>query len=175
MLNTGLISPVQANEDVIIHNPLGKVPCLILDDDTTLFDSRVICEYIDMTSGNNTFFPASPKIRAEALKLQALGDGIIDAAIGIRYELAHRPKEKHDPIWMENQRKKYLRSLDFLENNVFDGLGGFTIGSVAIICALGYLEFRFPDDHWQTQYRKLAQWYAQMLTRKSVTDTLPEI
>ncbi|MDG4720628.1 MULTISPECIES: glutathione S-transferase family protein [Thalassospira] len=139
------------------QNPLGKIPILLLDDGRKLFDSRVICEYLDAQVDGVTLHPTESDARWEALTLQALGDGIIDAAILQVYETRLRPEEKQFADWLSYQGDKVKRSLDHLGNNVPSLDGDLTIGHVAIACALGYLDLRF-DGAWRATYPGLVTW-----------------
>ena len=165
---TGLIDRLEivptnvwANDtDIGRDNPLGKVPALVLDDGTVLYDSRVIAEYFDSLAPGAALFPASGPARWTALRRQALGDGIMDAGVSIRYERVVRPAEKLFPDWVEGQRRKILQSLDVLETEARALFGELTIGHVAIGCALGWFDFRFSADNWRQRRPALAAWYA---------------
>lgn len=126
------------------QNPLGKIPVLILDDGSALFDSRVILEYLDHVAGGGKIVPTDFNARIDALKLQALADGIMDATILIVYEGRYRPAEKHEQKWLDLQQGKIDRSLAALEASPpgVDALPN--VGQIAFACALGYRELRFP-------------------------------
>jgi len=166
------MTPVQPSAAVVADNPLGKIPCLVLDDGTSLYDSRVICEHLDSLHGGALLFPAAGPERWHALALQALGDGMLDAAVGTRYETFLRPEAHRWPDWITNQKLKVTRSLDRLEREIA-GLGGLTIGTITIACALGYLDFRFADDRWRDGRAALAGWYERMAARPSLVATVP--
>ncbi|RPI45199.1 MAG: glutathione S-transferase family protein [Betaproteobacteria bacterium] len=166
------VSPVAANAELAAANPLVKIPTLILDDGTTLYDSRVICEYLDALAGNR-LFPQSGVERWQALRLQALCDGILDAAVLIRYETAVRPEAVRWPDWIAAQRGKIEGGLAALEH-AQPGFGAsFGIGQVGAACVLGYLDFRFPDIAWRARYPRLEAWFAEASKRASVHDTAP--
>jgi glutathione S-transferase len=136
------------------QNPLGKVPTLILDSGETLYDSRVICEYFDLLAGGGKLFPAEPAERIAALTLQALGDGINDAALLIRYE-AMRPENLRSSDWIALQTGKVERALAMLDAD--PPAGPITIGHVAVAAALGYLDLRF-DGAWRATHPALVAW-----------------
>ena len=153
------------------ENPLGKVPSLRLDDGTNLYDSRVICEYLDSLHGDPKLLPASGEARWTALRRQALGDGIMDAAVLRRME-SRRPANEQSPAYGEAQRGKVTAALDLLEREA-DGLdGGIDIGAIAIGCALGYLDFRFAHEDWRQGRPKLARWFEGFARRPSMQATV---
>ncbi|WP_430473347.1 glutathione S-transferase family protein [Thalassospira lucentensis] len=140
-----------------IQNPLGKIPILILDGDRKIFDSRVICEYLDAQVDGISLHPTEGDARWEALTLQALGDGIVDASILQVYEVRMRPEEKRYADWMSYQSDKVKRALDQISVTPPSLDGDLTIGHVAIACALGYLDLRF-DGAWRATYPTLVAW-----------------
>jgi glutathione S-transferase len=132
------------------------VPVLLLDDGGTLFDSPVILEYLDMLAGGK-IIPAEKKARFEALRLQALADGILDASILLVYEGRYRAKEKHEQKWLDLQSGKVARGMAELEAKP-PGLGTPpTVGEITLACALGYGDFRF-EGRWRKDYPKLVAW-----------------
>ena len=139
------------------QNPLGKIPILILDDGRKIFDSRVICEYLDAQVDGITLHPTESDARWEALTLQALGDGIVDASILQVYENRMRPEDKRHDDWLSYQADKVKRSLDQLSQTPPSLEGDLTIGHVAIACALGYLDLRFGGK-WRASYPALVTW-----------------
>ncbi len=169
-----VFTPVNPDTDLFASNPLGKIPTLVLDDGTALFDSRVICEYLDSLNEGPKMFPAQREARFAALTRQALGDGILDAAVGARYELALREPSRQWPEWIENQKRKYRRSLDALEAEAASLEGALDIGVITAACALGYLDFRYPDEGWRDARPGLARWYASFSERESMRTTAPE-
>ena len=146
------------------QNPLGKIPILILDDGRKIFDSRVICEYLDAQVDGTTLHPTESDARWEALTLQALGDGIVDASILQVYETRMRPEDKRHDEWLSYQADKVKRSLDQLSANAPSLEGDLTIGHVAIACALGYLDLRF-EGKWRESYPTLVSWLDQFDAR----------
>ena len=164
------MSPVTTNETLAGENPLMKIPALVTDDGQVLFDSPVICEYLDSLAGGGMLFPAAGPERWTALRRQALGDGILDALVLIRYE-SLRPDEKRWGSWTDGQTTKAHQGLAAAEE---EGLSGFsTIGDIAIGVMLGYLDFRFPDDGWRRRHPRLAAWYAAIDERPSMRLTRP--
>jgi glutathione S-transferase len=169
LLPTG-VSPVQANAALAAENPLMKVPSLVTDDGQVLFDSPVICEYLDSLAGGGRFFPASGPARWTALCRQALGDGILDALILCRYETT-RPEDRRWSGWTDSQMTKAHQGLAAVERE--DLSGPRTIGQVTFGCMLGYLDFRFPDDGWRARHPKLAAWYREVEQLPSMQATKP--
>lgn len=167
------LSPISPDPEVCAANPLGKIPCLELDDSTTLYDSRVICEYLDLLHDGPKLFPVEPKARFEALRLQALADGILDTAVGLRYETFLRPQALRWPEWIAAQKAKITRSLDRLEGECAGFGERIDIGTLALACALGYLDFRFAEDRWRDGRPNLTAWYARMAARPSMIATVP--
>jgi glutathione S-transferase len=166
------VSPVAPNSDLANANPLIKIPALILDDGTVLYDSRVICEYLD-SLGSAALFPASGPERWNALRLQALCDGILDAAVLTRYETAVRPQELQWLNWIAGQRKKIEGGIAALEREQSGWGERFGIGQITAACACGYLDFRFPQINWRTEYPGLAKWFERASARSSVRETAP--
>ncbi|HKS88150.1 MAG TPA: glutathione S-transferase [Stellaceae bacterium] len=164
------VSPVQANNSLAADNPLMKVPALITDDGQVLFDSPVICEYLDTLAGGHRFFPASGPARWTALRQQALGDGILDALVLCRYETT-RPEDKRWSGWTDGQMKKAHQGLAVLDRA--DLSAPRTIGLVTFGCVLGYLDFRFPEDGWRRRHPKLAAWYKDVEQLPSMQATKP--
>lgn len=139
------------------QNPLGKVPVLILDDGTALYDSRVILEYLDHLAGGGQIIPAEPAARFAALRLQALADGLADASILISAEDRWRAAERREPKWLDHQAGKVARALAVLEAKP-PGLGvAVDVGQIALACALGYQDARFPGS-WREHHPRLVAW-----------------
>jgi glutathione S-transferase len=152
--------PINRDRNIIAHNPLGQVPTLLLDDGTVLADSRVICEYLDDLAGGG-LFPRSGPPRWRALVDQSTGDGVLAAALLARYESAARPTERQWRDWLEAQLDKATTSLAAIEA-VASAFGErVDIGTIAIGCALGYLDLRFPDLKWRDRHPATAVWFAR--------------
>ncbi|MBE9605828.1 glutathione S-transferase [Acetobacteraceae bacterium H6797] len=167
-------NPVTRDQAIIAENPLGQVPTFIADDGTVLYDSRVICEYLDSLAGGGKIFPATGPARWTALVEHSLADGILSAALLARYESTLRPEEKRWDGWMNGQMDKVRTGLDALEAKV-EGFGGrLDIGTIGVGCALGYLDFRFGDLGWRATRPKLAAWFEQFGARSSMAATVPK-
>ena len=167
------VSPIVRTAPVIADNPLGKVPTLIADDGTVLFDSRVISEYLDALAGGGRLIPASGPARWRALTEQALADGLLDAALLERYETSLRPSELLWPAWRDGQHDKVEKALDRMEQTAAGFARRIDIGTIATGCALAYLDFRFPDLGWRNDRPRLAAWYAAFAERPSMAATAP--
>lgn len=167
------IAPHKPNEDFGRRNPLMKVPALETDDGLVLFDSRVICEYLDAQAGGGRLFPAAPAERWKVLRRQALGDGVLDAGLLRRYELVARPEALHWTDWLAGQQKKIDQGLDLAEREVAGWGRALDIGQIAIACALHWLDFRFGGDDWRSRRPALAAWLAEIGKRPSFAQTMP--
>lgn len=165
------LSPVNPHQELRTRNPLGKIPALITDEGETLYDSAVICEYLDALAGGGRIFPAPGPARWTALRRQALADGLTDATVLVRYETAVRPGTLRWQEWIEGQFLKVRTALDALEQETL--AGPFDIGLISVACALGYLDFRFPDERWRETRPRLAAWYAAAGERPSLASTPP--
>ncbi|MGB3070017.1 MAG: glutathione S-transferase [Ottowia sp.] len=151
--------PVRRDARIAAHNPLAKVPTLILDNGQALYDSRVICEYLANRAGASYLFPAAGDERWTALTRQALGDGVLDAALLARYEHTARPPEFQWPTWREALLTKVAAGLDSIEAIAPTlALEQPSIGEITIGSALGYLDFRFPEFDWRAQHERAARW-----------------
>lgn len=160
------------------HNPLGKVPVLVLDDDQSIFDSRVIVEYLDSLAPNNRLIPASGRQRILVKRWEALCDGICDAAVAVVVE-GKRPADHQSHEWTQLHRGKIDRALalaaaDFGEKNWCHGTG-ITLADIALGTALGYLNFRLPDIDWRTRHAHLAKLYDKLMQRASFAETVPQV
>lgn len=138
------------------ENPLGKIPALVLADGTVLYDSRVVLEYLDHMAGGDGVIPAEPGARFAALRLQALADGMMDAALLRRYETMMRPEGERSAKWDAHQAEKVARGLAALEAAP-PALDRVTVGEIAVACALGYLDLRF-EGAWRADHPALVAW-----------------
>lgn len=140
------------------QNPLGKIPALVFDDGETLYDSRVILEYLDHLAGGGRIIPRRPSERFAALRLQALCDGVLDAGVLLVYEGRYRPPEMKVESWVARQQDKVKRALDALEASPpqLDALPD--VGQIALACALGYGDLRFGGA-WREGHPKLVAWH----------------
>ena len=167
-------SPIDPASMPVGHNPLGKIPALERPDGCTLYDSRVICRYLaDRATEGPTLYPEAPRLW-EVLTLEATAEGIMDAAILMRYEILLRPDESQFPAWVEGQWAKIARSLDAVESRWMGHLSGpVDMGQIAMGCALGYLDFRLDDRHWRKGRDALARWYENFAERPAMQATRP--
>jgi len=155
-----VVSPIVPNADVDMHNPIGKIPALAVKG-LNLFDSPVIFEYLDSQHKGRKLLPRKGRERWVALRLQAMADGLLDAAILTRYEGALRPKDKRWPDWVKGQTKKIEGVLAQLEAEAKSLKGKPTIGTISVACALGYLDYRFAAMDWRATHRQVVQFYCQ--------------
>ncbi len=139
------------------QNPIGKIPTLVLEDGSALFDSRVILEYLDHRGGGGRIIPKEAPARFAALRLQALADGILDASILLVYEGRWRPAERHEPKWVEHQAGKVARGLAALEAAPPALAATPDVGQITVACALGYRDFRFGES-WRNDHPRLVAW-----------------
>jgi glutathione S-transferase len=139
------------------QNPLGKIPVLMTDAGIAVYDSRVILDYIDKQAGGFKIIPRNFDKRIEALTLQALADGILDAGIVQRYETVFRTPDRYEPKWLDYQKEKVTRALSVLESNPPKWRGVPHVGIIAVACALGYQDFRFGGE-WRKSYPKMVKW-----------------
>ena len=162
--------PINRDQEIISVNPLGKVPTFHTDDGQVLFDSRVICKYLNQLAGGS-LIPASGAGRWQTLTLQALGDGMLDAALIARYEDVARPDELKWPQWRASQLDKCETSLTYLDKQPGLLAGRVDLGTLTVGCALWYLDLRFPDVDWRTGHGPTARWYEEFSRRPSMART----
>jgi glutathione S-transferase len=160
-------------------NPLGKVPCLVMEGAEALFDSRVIVEYLDTLSPVGKLIPAVGRERAEIKTWEALADGLMDAAILARLEATWtgRTKAQRSQAWIDRQMAKVNDAVKAMDRGLGDkpyctGIH-LSLADIAVGCALGYLDFRFPQLPWRTEYPNLVKLHDKLLQRPSFADTLP--
>jgi len=165
-------TPLDTAADVVAANPLGKIPALIRDDGPTLYDSRVICRYLD-DLGQGGLYPES-RIW-EILTLEATADGILDAAVAMVYEARFKSTTGKSADWIEAQWVKVTRALHAVETLWMSHLSGpVTIGQIGMGCALGYLDFRHPARDWRSDVPALAAWEAEFAQRPAMEATRPD-
>lgn len=168
-----------ADTSIMQSNPLGKVPCLVMEGGEALFDSRVIVEYLDTLSPVGKLIPAVGRERAEVKTWEALSDGVLDALILARLESnwSGRSKAQRSQAWIDRQMAKTQASLKAMSQGVGDKpfCSGIylSLADIAVGCALGYLDFRFPEIDWRTPYPNLAKLQEKLMQRPSFTDTRP--
>lgn len=166
-------TPVDPGTMPLDRNPLGKIPALVTDEGEAIYDSRVICRYVDHLSGGR-LYPAAPRLW-QTLTLEATADGILDAAILVVYESRIRPEEKRFADWTEAQWGKVARALDSVEDRWMAYLAGpLDMGQIALACALGYLDFRHGARNWRAGRPELAAWEAEFARRDSMMATIPK-
>ena len=165
--------PIDRDRQIVADNPLGQVPTFFTDDGTVLYDSRVICEYLDTLAGGNRLFPAAGPRRWRALVAQARGDGVLTAALLARYESILRPPAQQSTAWQDAQMDKVRCALDDMAATIAEDGGRVDIGTITTACALGYLDFRFPEEDWRTPRPLLAQWYGTFAARPALARTVP--
>lgn len=164
------INPHELPGALIAANPLSKVPCLVTDDGVALFDSPVICEYLDSLDGAMPLFPRRGGARWKALRLQALADGIMDAALVRRAELGRPPDAAREAV-IARQSAAVQRGVDELERE--PPQRGLDIGTISAACALGYLDLRFAGDDWRARRPVLAAWFAAISEQPALARTVP--
>ena len=165
-------NPWQAEDKLILENPLSKIPTLVTDDGTVLFDSRVICEYLDSLHTGNKLIPEKGEERWQVLRLQALADGILDSGI-LRFMERKRSSEQQSIEWDNMQKNSVERGLDLLENTVSDWSDNLDVGGISVACVLGWLDFRFSDEDWRIKHPGLTTWFEQISKRSSIVRTIP--
>jgi glutathione S-transferase len=158
-------------------NPLGKVPCLILDDGEAIYDSRVIVEYVDTLSPVGKLIPVESRERAIVKTWEALADGIMDAGILARLEATWRPADQQSQAWIERQMGKVEAALSQMSQELGENAwchgNQMTLADIAVGCALAWLSFRFPKLEWQTKYANLEGLYQKLMQRSSFIETTP--
>ena len=166
--------PYQAESGVAQYNPLGKVPALVTDDGEHWFDSPIIASYIELLDIAPAMIPREPKAALAIRQIEALADGIMDAAVLMRYERGLRPVEKQWDDWFNAQADKIHRALAALEQDAIAELAShFDIAAISLACALGYLDLRLPEFDWRTPNAQLSAWYAEVSKRPSMQATRP--
>jgi len=174
-----LLEDVWASDAILAANPLGKVPCLVMEGAEAMFDSRVIVEYVDTMSPVGKLIPASGRERVEVRTWEALADGLLDASILARMERhwAGRSEEQRSQAWIDRQMSRVhsaLKAMNLgLGEKAFCAGTHFTLADIAAGCALGYLDFRFPEIAWRNEAPNLQRLYDKIGVRQSFVDTAP--
>lgn len=171
-------SPWVETTGVPDHNPLGKVPVLIMEDQSTLFDSRVIVEYLDMVSPVAHLIPQDKRMRIKVKRTEALADGIADAAATIFIEKKQRPIEQQSPEWIERQWKKIVAGCEALSHELGTRTwfhdNTYSLADIAVGAVLGYLDLRFPEWNWREKHSNLSYFLDTTLSKRpSFKDTIP--
>ena len=166
-----------ADTTISQSNPLGKVPCLVMEDGSALYDSRVIAEYLDTLTPVCKLLPPNGRDRADVKVWEALADGVLDAAILVRLEKTLRPQEQQSEAWIERQMGKVHAGLAVMSDNLGEtpfcrGIH-YTLADVAVGCCLGWLSFRFPDIAWRDDYPNLSRLFDKLSERQSFKDSVP--
>lgn len=171
-----LDSPWVEGNQVAALNPLGKVPVLVLEDASTLYDSRVIAEYLDTVAPNNRLIPASGRERISVKRWEALADGVLDAAVAAFLE-ARRPDGERSPSWIDRQHGKIAQALQVMSDELGEQPwchgNNLSLADIAVGCALGYVSFRLPDIPWGKHHRNLAHLYEKLMQRSTFAETAP--
>lgn len=165
-------TPLQPGTLPVDRNPLGKIPALERDEGDVIYDSRVICRYLNDLAGGGLYPPAPDLWRC--LTLEATSDGMLDAGILVLYEGRLRPEDKQFPDWVEAQWAKIARALDVIEQDWIDDLNGpLTMAQIAVGCTLGWLDFRLGAREWRNGRPRLAAWEAEFAKRPAMQATVP--
>ena len=172
-LEAVMVTPVSPDAAVCAANPLGKIPVLVLDDGTSLYDSRVIVDYFDGL-GDRALAPRDGVARARTLTELAAADGLTDAALLLRYEGALRPEALRWAEWQAGQMGKIRRALDLFEASRRRTGDDLDIADIALACALGYLDFRLPEEDWRATHPRLAAFHATISQRPGWAETAPQ-
>jgi len=176
-----VLEDVWARDDILASNPLGKVPCLVMEGGEAVFDSRVIVEYVDMLSPVGKLIPATGRERAEVRTWEALADGLLDASIAARLEQtwAGRAEGERSQAWIDRQMVRVNSALQAMSRGLGEkafcaGAGThFTLADIAVGVALGYLDFRFPAIDWRGAHPNLQRLHDKLVVRQSFIDTVP--
>lgn len=167
-----------ADTNIYTFNPLGRVPCLVMDDEGALFDSRVIVEYLDTLTPLGKLIPQSGRERAEVRCWEALADGITDALVAVRIEHTRDPAQQNED-WINRQMRKVTLGIRAMSQGLGERPWCFgthmTLADIASGCVLSYLDFRFPQIDWRSEYDNLVKLYEKLSARQSFIDTAPPV
>ena len=175
------LEDVWGQDDILKSNPLGKVPCLVMEGGEAVFDSRVIVEYLDTLSPVGKLIPPSGRERIEVRTWEALADGLLDASILARLEAtwAGRTAQQRSQVWIDRQMSRVHAALQSMSHGLGDKPwchgNAFTLADVAVGSALGYLDFRFAHIDWRSSYPNLHKLYDKLAARPSFVDTAPPV
>jgi len=166
-------NPWQAEESLTTENPLSKIPTLVTDDNVVIYDSAVICEYLDTLHNGRKLIPKLSDARWSVLRLQALADGLLDAGI-LRFMEGKRVQAQQSADWDAMQKNSIERGLDELERNMTDwSQVPINLGIISVGCLLGWLDFRLSSEDWRVTRPGLAQWFEVYSKRYSMQQTIP--
>lgn len=173
-----ILEDVWSRETTILQsNPLGKVPCLVMEDGGAMFDSRVIVEYLDTLSPVGKLIPPNGRERAEVKCWEALADGVADAAVAVRLERTMRPQSQQNEDWVQRHLIKVDAGLKAMSEGLKDKVHctgtHYTLADLAVGCVLGWLDFRFPELDWRDRHPNLGKLYEKLAERQSFKDTVP--
>lgn len=171
-LLSAAVHPLNRDRNVLAAHPLAQAPTLIDESGEGIADSRVICEMLDAQAGHR-LFPMEGPARWRALNEQSAADGVLDAALLIRYELTARPENERSQAWIDGQQAKITSTLDWFEPRIPLLADRLDIGTITLACALGYLDLRFSDLGWRAGRPQLAAWYDAFAQRPSMQATRP--
>jgi glutathione S-transferase len=170
-------SPYGVDTKVPAHNPLGKIPVLVVDDGTTLYDSRVIAGFLDNVSPISRLIPQDNRERIEVRRWEALADGVLDAGLLVRAETAQREENERSTAWVARQMGKVRAGIDAMEpalgDKPFCTGNSYTLADIAVGTCLGWLDFRFPEIGWREDHPNLARLIAKLNERPSFLETAP--
>ncbi|GGD23505.1 glutathione S-transferase [Pyruvatibacter mobilis] len=172
--DVGAVSPLAANAAASAQAPLGKIPVLVRPGQAALYDSPVICEYLDAV-WQGSLFPADGEARWRALALQALADGAMETAVALRYEAVFRGNGSGDDPWVVRQTARLTSAVDAMARAVADFAPAPTIGELSVASALGYLDLRFEEIAWRRGQAALAAWFDSFAARPSMQSTAPTL
>lgn len=168
-----------AESKVHQSNPLGKIPCLIMEDGGAVFDSRVIVEHLDGITPVHKLIPQSGRARTEVKTWEALADGLTDAAILVRIESGQRAENERSAKWVERQMAKIERAMEVMAKGLGEKAwcceGKYTLADIAVGCSLAWFEYRFPQVQWRDKHVNLARHLDRLMLRPSFADTMPPV
>ncbi len=166
------LNPHQDPAELLASNPLGKIPCLVRDEGAPLYDSRVVCEWLDALAGGDGLIPAGGDGRWAVRHAEAHGDGILDLTVAIVMERS-RPESEQSPGYMKRWREKIERAVARTDDVRRALPDGFNLGHIALAVTLSYLDLRLPDFDWRAAHPALAEWHAGVAERASMRETTP--
>lgn len=164
-------NPINRDQSVVTHNPSGKIPALVLDNGRVLYDSRVISAYLDTQHKGALMYPKEGHEQWEVMVMEALADGLVEAALQIRFENFLRPESLRWDSWVAGQMEKIDSSIDEMESKIDEKDDSINAGLIAIACALSYVDFRLAEKDWRSAHPKLAQWFENFSARPSMQKT----
>ncbi len=169
-------NPWDESPELLAKNPLAQVPVLVLEDGSTLFDSRVIVEFLDNVSPLSRLLPSGNRERIEVRRWEALADGVLDAGVLVRMERQRRKSERSQ-AWIDRQLRKMSAGVEMMEQDLGTGLwcagNGYSLADIALGACLGWLDFRFPEVAWRDASPNLVRHITKLSERPSFADTVP--